>query len=180
MPHPDPTPIVIDASAIWAALRAPNPDVCEEILQQALRQIIATGQESIANLSTDTAPLKVRIRVPISGHPRPSTTATPSPQGMIDYAPSGHNGQSVAATEALGPKAAARYLGVARSTLDNWRRDGLIIALPKGKNSHVIPLVQFVQSRPHRDVASILIKCDGDAIQALKEFTTLNHKEADQ
>jgi hypothetical protein len=66
----------------------------------------------------------------------------------------------------LGPKAAAKAIGVSRSTLDNWRRAGLIIALPKGRSSHVIPLVQFVHSRPLSDIDTLLSACSHDAVRA--------------
>lgn len=46
------------------------------------------------------------------------------------------------AGEVLGPMKTAEALGVRRSTLDNWRTRGEIIALPKGKAAHVIPMAQ--------------------------------------
>ena len=67
------------------------------------------------------------------------------------------------AGEVLGPKKAADTLGIRRSTLDNWRTRGEIIALPKGKSAHVIPMAQFVDSRPLPGVGRVLEIAHGSA-----------------
>lgn len=58
--------------------------------------------------------------------------------------------------EVLGPQAAAAKIGVARSTLDNWRHAGDLVTLPKGKQRHVIPMVQFHEGRPVDGLGRVL------------------------
>lgn len=67
------------------------------------------------------------------------------------------------AGEVFGPKKAADALGIRRSTLDNWRTKGEIVALPKGKSAHVIPMAQFVDSRPLPGIGRVLEIAHGSA-----------------
>lgn len=67
------------------------------------------------------------------------------------------------AGEVLGPTKAAETLGIRRSTLDNWRTKGEIVALPKGKAAHVIPMAQFVEGRPLPGVGRVLEIAHGSA-----------------
>ena len=67
------------------------------------------------------------------------------------------------AGEVLGPTKAADVLGIRRSTLDNWRTKGEIIALPKGKAAHVIPMAQFVEGRPLSGIGRVLGIAHGSA-----------------
>lgn len=67
------------------------------------------------------------------------------------------------AGEVLGPTRAAEALGIRRSTLDNWRTRGEIIALPKGKAAHAIPMAQFVEGRPLPGIGRILEIAHGSA-----------------
>jgi len=59
-------------------------------------------------------------------------------------------------SELLGPEAMADRLGVSRSTLHNWRRDGQVIALRKGLRNHVYPVRQFAGKAPLAGVAEVL------------------------
>jgi hypothetical protein len=59
-------------------------------------------------------------------------------------------------SDLLGPEAAAVQLGVSRSTLHNWRRDGRVIALRKGLRNHVFPARQFAGSAPLPGIADVL------------------------
>ncbi|MCR8550198.1 helix-turn-helix domain-containing protein [Salipiger sp. P9] len=63
----------------------------------------------------------------------------------------------------LGPSAAAEFLGIGRSTLDAWRKEGKIIALPKGKRAHVIPMAQFPDGRPMPGLDGVLAAAGGNA-----------------
>lgn len=53
-----------------------------------------------------------------------------------------------AASELLGVLEAAESIGVARSTLDNWRRTKKILAFSKGLRNFVFPMEQFDGSKP--------------------------------
>lgn len=51
-------------------------------------------------------------------------------------------------TEALGAGEMAAHLGVARTSLDNWRRAHKILALRKGVRNYVYPVRQFDRRAP--------------------------------
>lgn len=76
------------------------------------------------------------------------------------------------AGEVLGPTKAAEVLGVRRSTLDNWRTKGVIIALPKGKAAHVIPMAQFAEGRPVPGIDRVLEIAHGAASVAWSWLVT--------
>ncbi len=61
-----------------------------------------------------------------------------------------------AKSELLGPEAMRERLGVSRSTLHNWRRDGRVIALRKGLRNHVYPVRQFVGNAPLAGIAEVI------------------------
>jgi hypothetical protein len=173
--QPKSTSITFDANVLMRAFTAANVDIPAGILQEVLRGMILGGQSEISRLSTENYPLKARIRMPVSGnlqgHAENSTSArlTKKPDAQVL---TGHIGHHNDTHNLLGPKAAAKTIGVSRSTLDNWRRSGLIIALPKGKSSHVIPLVQFVQGRPLPGIKDLLLACEHDALRAWAALTS--------
>lgn len=78
-----------------------------------------------------------------------------------------------AGSEVLGPEALSRKLNVARSTVHNWRRDDLVIALRKGVRNHVYPLRQFVGSKPVAGIAAV-IEAIGNAEEAWEWLVTPN------
>lgn len=53
-----------------------------------------------------------------------------------------------AQSDLLGAVDAAGLLGVARSTLDNWRKEGRVLAFAKGVRNFVYPVEQFEGSKP--------------------------------
>ena len=53
-----------------------------------------------------------------------------------------------ARSDLLGAVDAAGLLGVARSTLDNWRKEGRVLAFAKGVRNFVYPVEQFEGSKP--------------------------------
>lgn len=53
-----------------------------------------------------------------------------------------------AQSDLLGAVDAAGLLGVARSTLDNWRNEGRVLAFAKGVRNFVYPVEQFEGSKP--------------------------------
>lgn len=70
--------------------------------------------------------------------------------------------RSVNAEDAiLGPKEAAARLGVTRITLNDWRKRGDVLALPKGKKFHAIPMGQFVGGRPASGMRELLFISSG-------------------
>jgi hypothetical protein len=76
-------------------------------------------------------------------------------------------------SEVLGPEALSQRLKVARSTVHNWRRDHLVIALRKGVRNHVYPLRQFVGSKPVGGIAPV-IEAIGDPEEAWEWLVTPN------
>ncbi|MDB5786856.1 hypothetical protein [Caballeronia mineralivorans] len=53
-----------------------------------------------------------------------------------------------AESELLGSGEAAERLGVARTTLDNWRKAGKALAFRKGVRNYVYPMRQFARLKP--------------------------------
>lgn len=53
-----------------------------------------------------------------------------------------------AGSELLGAGETATALGIARSTLDNWRREGKVLAFAKGVRNFIFPIEQFEGSKP--------------------------------
>lgn len=60
-----------------------------------------------------------------------------------------------AASELVGAGDLVRRLGIARGTLDNWRKAGKVIALRKGVRNFVYPLRQFDRRRPVEGLAAV-------------------------
>lgn len=54
-----------------------------------------------------------------------------------------------------GPSEIEKQLHVARSTLNEWHRRGVVIGLLRGERKHVYPLDQFVDARPMRGIADV-------------------------
>jgi hypothetical protein len=48
----------------------------------------------------------------------------------------------------LTPQGVAAQTGMSRQTVNNWRRKGQIIALPRGRRDFVFPACQFLDDRP--------------------------------
>lgn len=55
----------------------------------------------------------------------------------------------------LGIVEAAHLLGVARATLDNWRRANQVLAFSKGVRNFVFPMAQFEGARPVEGLARL-------------------------
>ena len=70
------------------------------------------------------------------------------------------------AGELLDPSEAAKALGVSRTTLNNWKQDGEIIALPKGKTHSVIPMAQFEEGSILSGIKEVLAAAYGNKIAA--------------
>ena len=54
-----------------------------------------------------------------------------------------------------GPGEIEKQLHVARSTLNEWHRRGVVIGLLRGERKHVYPLDQFVDARPMQGVGDV-------------------------
>jgi hypothetical protein len=54
-----------------------------------------------------------------------------------------------------GPGEIEKQLHVARSTLNEWHRRGVVIGLLRGERKHVYPLDQFVDARPMQGIADV-------------------------
>ncbi len=77
------------------------------------------------------------------------------------------------AGEVAKPTELAKRLGISRATLDNWRRDGVVLALPKGLRSHVYPVAQFdADGVPLKGLREVLALTDGKAGVAWRWLVT--------
>jgi hypothetical protein len=74
----------------------------------------------------------------------------------LDAAADTTSPETWAQSDLLGPEAMIEHLGVSRSTLHNWRRDGRVIALRKGLRNHVYPVRQFAGKAPLAGIAEVL------------------------
>jgi hypothetical protein len=54
-----------------------------------------------------------------------------------------------------GPSEIEKQLHVARSTLNEWHRRGVVIGLLRGERKHVYPLDQFIDGRPMQGIADV-------------------------
>ncbi len=54
-----------------------------------------------------------------------------------------------------GPGEIEKQLHVARSTLNEWHRRGVVIGLLRGERKHVYPLDQFVDARPMQGIGDV-------------------------
>jgi hypothetical protein len=54
-----------------------------------------------------------------------------------------------------GPSEIEKKLHIARSTLNEWHRRGVVIGLLRGERKHVYPLDQFVDARPMQGIAAV-------------------------
>ena len=75
----------------------------------------------------------------------------------LDAAAETASPETWAQSDLLGPEAMIEHLGVSRSTLHNWRRDGRVIALRKGLRNHVYPVRQFAGKAPRAGIAEVLV-----------------------
>lgn len=73
----------------------------------------------------------------------------------------------------LGPEAVIKHLGVSRSTLHNWRREGRVIAVRKGLRNHIYPVRQFAGKAPLAGIAEVLAVI-GDGDEAWEWLVTPN------
>jgi hypothetical protein len=55
-----------------------------------------------------------------------------------------------------GPSEIENRLHIARSTLNEWHRRGVVIGLLRGERKHVYPLDQFVDARPTQGVGAVV------------------------
>ena len=67
-----------------------------------------------------------------------------------------------ARSDLLGAVDAAGLLGVARSTLDNWRKEGRVLAFAKGVRNFVYPVEQFEASKPVDGLREIRVRFASD------------------
>ena len=66
------------------------------------------------------------------------------------------------AGEVARPTEFIERIGVARSTLDSWRQEGIAVGLPRGRRAHVYPLEQFREGRPLPELDAVVRAAGGD------------------
>ncbi|AZU04747.1 hypothetical protein X907_2232 [Glycocaulis alkaliphilus] len=75
----------------------------------------------------------------------------------------------------VGPSELAARFEISRTTLNNWRRDGLVIAFPRGRRAHVYPVSQFADNAPLDGIREVLDFADGDPKVAWRWLLTPHH-----
>lgn len=76
------------------------------------------------------------------------------------------------AGEVLSSQAVADRLGVSKTTVNNWRQDAAVIALPKGRRNFVYPLAQFRDGEVLPGIAEVLAAAGGDSRVAWRWLLT--------
>lgn len=87
-------------------------------------------------------------------------------------------GDQWAETEVLGAGDMAERLGVARTSLDNWRRAHKILAFRKGVRNYVYPVRQFERLAPLEGLDQVRA-CFGDDDMAWQWLVTPNRQTGD-
>jgi hypothetical protein len=72
--------------------------------------------------------------------------------------------ESWAASELLGAGETAERIGVARASLDNWRRAHRVIAFRKGIRNFVYPIRQFHRQRPLEGIDRVWAQFEDDDV----------------
>lgn len=111
-----------------------------------LEQLFAYAPSSALRRLADGASLET-----VAGALSAAAAASPSANPLA-----GARARAVARREALvaeaggalAPQAVVERTGMSRQTVNNWRRNGQLIALPRGRRDFVFPACQFLKDRP--------------------------------
>ncbi|MEL6061566.1 MULTISPECIES: antitoxin Xre/MbcA/ParS-like domain-containing protein [unclassified Methylobacterium] len=172
----------IRSDDVLAVLRRRNPGAKPESLEHTAGLMAAVGR-AVGQGDAVRAMHAVLDHLKADEGPGPSKsgegaaqTLILNPQGALEVsrgAPAGamidrREGLKRLAARALpvtleewaGPLAGAgeiaARLGIARSTLQDWRRNGAVVGLLSGTRKHLFPLAQFVDGRPVEGLAPVL------------------------
>jgi hypothetical protein len=138
-PAPHPRPHAIPPAR--AALERSALDRAAAVLERlfvhapaaALRKLVAE-----ASLATVTGALSAAV----AAAPRADPLAGARARGVVR-----RDALLTQAGGVLAPAAVAERTGMSRQTVNNWRRKGQIIALPRGRRDFAFPACQFAEDR---------------------------------
>lgn len=171
----------IRSDDVLAVLRRRNPGAKPEALKHAAGLMAAVGRavergDAVRAMHAVLDHLKAEGPAPAKSGEGAAQTLILNPGGVVEVshgAPAGEtidrrdglkrlaaHAHPVTLEEWAGPLAGAgelaTRLGIARSTLQDWRRDGAVVGLLKGTRKHLFPLAQFVDGRPVEGLAPVL------------------------
>jgi hypothetical protein len=175
----------LDVSDVEDVLRrrnpqAPNRDIDEisrlvETVTTALLSLSRSRRRRLAGHADDLASTLVEVLDRLDAQAQPGLAeSSPAPfEGPLEFHEGKGLGGLLSRQEGLrrldaitlrmedwtgpvaGPGELESRLGIARSTLQDWRRAGSVIGLLKGTRKHVFPLAQFVDGRPVEGLAQL-------------------------
>lgn len=171
----------IRSDDVLAVLRRRNPEAKPEALRHAAGLMAAVGRaveqgDAVRAMHAVLDHLKAEGARSAAPGPEVAQTLILNPRGAVEVSRGAPAGETIDRREGLkrlaahalpvmleewaGPLAGAgelaTRLGIARSTLQDWRRDGAVVGLLKGTRKHLFPLAQFVDGRPVEGLAPVL------------------------
>lgn len=156
----DSVAFVVNEAVIRKEIQKDNPSLDEGTLLDLMRAMIAGVEEYAVThrVTVEVQPFRRASKKAHESAQRNRTTPSRG-EGLGDLV-SAKKGEKLLreaaivappekwAGELKTPSELAKILGVSRTTIDNWRKDDDVIAFPKGKNSHIYPVRQFISGRP--------------------------------
>jgi len=170
----------LDQAAIESLLRRLYPNVSRAVITAASAAMLG------AFFGVVKASAEIQRGVEVTDEPIAEGEAAMevAGQGLGKILPSSEEGMALLkevsrevpledwAGEIMTPSDLLSHLGIARSTLTKWRKDGDVIALPKGKTAHVFPIGQFQDGRPIKEISGILSLTSGNSVVAWRWLTS--------
>lgn len=171
----------IRSDDVLAVLRRRNPEAKPEALKHAAGLMAAVGRaveqgDAVRAMHAVLDHLKAEGAGSTAPGPEVAQTLILNPRGAVEVSRGVVAGETIDRRDGLkrlaahalpvtleewaGPLAGAgelaAHLGIARSTLQDWRRNGAVVGLLKGTRKHLFPLAQFVDGRPVEGLAPVL------------------------
>jgi hypothetical protein len=200
---PDESHLSVPKHKLGQIIRDANPTAPEEELRALIGIMMAAGEEAASSPPEDRRRLvvqKARLREVIRGairegardgsktglgrtrHPRELVGAGKGLGAVVAASEAATRLDAIThpvplaawAGEVLRPTDVVARFGIARSTLDAWRRKGLAIALREGIERHVYPAAQFAEKAPLHGIKPVLTSASGNGRVAWRWLLTPN------
>ncbi len=171
----------IRSDDVLAVLRRRNPGAKPESLRHAAGLMAAVGRaveqgDAVRAMHVVLNYLKVDGPAPAEPDAAAARALTLNPRGAVEVSHGAPAGETIDRRDGLKRLAASAFpvtleewagplagsselaarLGIARSTLQDWRRSGAVVGLLKGTRKHLFPLAQFVDGHPVEGLAPVL------------------------
>lgn len=173
-------PLTIDKQILLETLHRSNPlepverldplgDRMAELMAAALRVVTASTGRAVRIVDVEAGSSESVSMLTGEGLGKPLT----------DRAASAALDQLTVATpleawagEVLSSQAVATRLGLSKTSINNWRQDSAVIALPKGRRNYVYPVAQFRDHAVLPGIDGVLAAAGGDSRVAWRWLMT--------